>query len=92
MPARAGVFAGVLIRRTVAAQGLPAFLTCSQVHPLRPDLHALNTLGAVRKFDRPDGRKMDATSVGHTSHRFQILMNELDCHRPFANGRSDAFD
>jgi hypothetical protein len=87
-----GVFAGVLIRRAVATQRHTAFLTGSQVYPLRPNLHALNTLGAVRKFDRPDCRKMDATSVGHTSHRFQILVNELDCHRPFANGRSDAFD
>lgn len=80
MPGGAGVLAGVLVRRAVATQGLAAFLTCSQVHPLRADHYALSALAASRKFDRRDCRKMEAASVGHTSHRFQIFMNELDRH------------
>ena len=60
--------------------------------PLRADLHALFALAPDGRFNGRDGSKMDATSVGHTSHRFQILVNELDCHGPLANGGSDAFD
>jgi hypothetical protein len=80
MSGGAGVFAGVLIRRAVATQRLAAFLTCSQVHPPCPNLHALSALTASRMFDRVDGRKMGATSIRHTSHRFQIFMNELNYH------------
>jgi hypothetical protein len=74
------MFAGVLVGRAVATQGLGAFLTCSQVHPLCADLHALGALTTSRMFDRRDRRKMDAAFVGHISHRFQIFVNELDCH------------
>jgi hypothetical protein len=80
MLARPRVFAGVLIRRAVATQCHATLLAGAQMHPLRSDLHALLALGAVRKFDARDGRKMAAASVGHNSHRFQILVNELDCH------------
>ena len=80
MPGGPRMFAGVLIRRAVATQRHAALLAGSQMHPLRADLHALCALAAVRKFDGRDGGKMDATSVGHNSHRFQILVNELDCH------------
>ena len=80
MPAGPRVFAGVLIRRAVATQRLAAFLACPQVYPPRPDLHALCAFTTSRMFNRSDSRKMDATSVGHTSHRFQILVDELDCH------------
>ena len=80
MPARARVFAGVLIRRAVATQRHAALLAGAQMHPLRPDLHTLRALGAGGMFDRSDSRKMGATSVGHNSHRFQILVNKLDCH------------
>src|SRR5438876_5931497 len=52
MPARSRVFAGVLIRRAVATQRLATFLTCSQVHPLRPDLYALCALAAGGIFNR----------------------------------------
>ena len=80
MPARPRVFAGVLIRRAVATQRHATLLAGAQMHPLRPDLHTLRALAAVRKFDGRDGGKMAATSVGHNSHRFQILVNKLDCH------------
>ena len=80
MPGGAGVFAGVLIRRAVATQGGATFLTCPQVHPLRAHLHALSAFMASRMFDRGDGGKMGAICVGHRSHRFQIFMNELNCH------------
>jgi hypothetical protein len=80
VPARASVFAGVLIRRAVATQRRATLLAGAQMHPLRPDLRTLRALAAVRKFDGRDGGKMAATSVGHNSHRFQILVNKLDCH------------
>src|SRR5206468_2009989 len=85
MPARLGVFAGVLIRRAVATQRLAAFLTCPQVHPPGPDLHALSALTASRMFDRGDSRKMGATSIRHTSLRFQLALgtpSHLDPARP----------
>ena len=80
MSSRLGMLAGVLIRRAVATQCLAALLTCSQVHPAGPDLHTFSALTATRMFNRGDGRKMGTTSTRHTSHRFQIFMNELDCH------------
>jgi hypothetical protein len=80
MSTRPGMLAGVLIRRAVATQCLAALLTGSQVHPARPDLHTLSALSATRMFDRGDGRKMVTSSSRHTSHCFQIFMNELDCH------------
>ena len=80
MPARPRVFAGVLIRRAIATQRHAALLAGAQMHPLRPDLHTLRALAAVRKFDGRDSGQMAATSVGHNSHRFQILVNKLDCH------------
>lgn len=80
MPGGAGVLAGVLVRRAVATQRRATLLARAQMHPMRPDFYALRALAAGGLFDGRDGRKMDATSVGHTSHRFQILMNELDRH------------
>ena len=80
MPARPRVFAGVLIRRAVATQRHATLLAGAQVHALRPNLHTLGALLAGGLFDGRDGGKMAATSVGHNSHRFQILVHELDCH------------
>ena len=80
MAARPRVFAGVLIRRAIATQCHATLLASAQVHPLRPDLHTLRALAAGGKFDGRDGGEMCATSVGHNSHRFQILVNKLDRH------------
>ena len=80
MPAGARVLAGVAVGGAVAAQRRAALLAGAQMDPLRPDLHTLRALASVRKFDSRDGGKMAATSVGHNSHRFQILVNKLDCH------------
>jgi hypothetical protein len=41
MTADARVFGGVTIRRAVAAQCRTTRLTCSQMNPLRADLHTL---------------------------------------------------
>jgi hypothetical protein len=43
MPGSMSMFAGVLIRRAVAAQGHSAFLARSQMHPTRSDFYALTT-------------------------------------------------
>jgi hypothetical protein len=80
MPACPRMFAGVLIRRAIATQRCATLLAGPQMHPLRPDHHTLRALAAVRMFDGRDGGKMTAASVGHNSHRFQILVNKLDCH------------
>src|SRR5438046_8520575 len=50
MPARPRVFAGVLIRRAVATQRHATLLAGAQMHPLRPDLHTLRALAAVRSL------------------------------------------
>jgi len=76
----AGMFGGVFVRRRVAAKRRAALLAGAQMHPLRPNLHTFRALVAGGLFDGRDGGKMAATSVGHNSHRFQILVNKLDCH------------
>ena len=58
MAAISRVFAGVTIRRAVAAQGDAALLTGAQVNPFRADLNALGALRVITLFDRQDGVEM----------------------------------
>ena len=51
MPGSVGMFAGVTIRRAVAAERNAARLTSAQMNPVRPDLHALLAFPALRLFD-----------------------------------------
>jgi hypothetical protein len=45
------VFAGVLVRRAVAAERNAAFLAGAQMYPVVADLHALRAFAAFRLFD-----------------------------------------
>jgi len=51
MAGRARMFAGVLIRRAVAAESYPACLACAQMNPMITDLHTFFALTPVRLFD-----------------------------------------
>ena len=50
----AGVLAGVLMRRTIAAERHAADLAGAQMNPGRADLDALGAFAALRLFDRGD--------------------------------------
>ena len=47
-----GVFAGVLIRRAVAAQRDSTRLARPEMHPIRTDLHAFCAFATMRLLDR----------------------------------------
>jgi hypothetical protein len=55
MAARSRVFARVVIRRRITAQGHSTLLTCAKVYPLRSHFDALLALSAFRLFDVCDG-------------------------------------
>jgi len=65
MTAGVGVFAGVLIRRAVAAQCDAAFLTGSQVNPLRADLYALGAFANFRLLDGFNPVEMQTAAIAH---------------------------
>ena len=65
MPALVRVFAGVTVRRAVAAERDAAFLARSQMHPVCAGLHAFLAFAALRLFDRRD--RVDVGTGRHTS-------------------------
>ena len=65
MPTRSRVFSGVLVWRVVAAQSLAAFLTRSQMDPLRIDLHTLGAFTSLRLLHGLDRVEMITTAIGH---------------------------
>jgi hypothetical protein len=91
VPGRASMFAGVLVWRTIAAQGHATVLARSQMHPAAADLHALAAFKPGRMFHIGNCGQMCTRFVSHELHRFQIFVNKLDCHRAFANSRSYPF-
>ena len=90
--AGASMFAGVLIRRAVAAQGHSAFLARSQMHPACADFYAFATLEMRRMFHLGYRGKMSTAFVSHDLHRPQVLVNKLDRHRAFSDSRGNPFD
>lgn len=60
-----GVFAGVPIRRAVAAKRGAALLAGAQVHPGRTNFHALFAFAHLRLFDGANRIEMRATTRGH---------------------------
>ncbi len=58
------VFAGVLIRRAVAAERDATCLTGPQMNPVCTDLHALFAFAALRMFYRPNRFEMGAGRHG----------------------------
>jgi len=63
------VFAGVPVRRAIAAERDAASLTGPQMNPASADFHALGALANFRLFNRFDRVEMRATSVRHDDLR-----------------------
>lgn len=61
----ARVFAGVLIRRRIAAQRNAALLTGAEMHPGGADFHTLSALLDFRLFDRFDRIEVRAGAIIH---------------------------
>jgi hypothetical protein len=59
------VFAGVLIRRAVAAQRDSTCLARPQMHPVAADLNAFFAFAAMRLFHRFNRIQMSAASRTH---------------------------
>jgi hypothetical protein len=60
MPCGMGVFAGMTIRRAVAAECYPALLAGSQMNPVCADFNALFAFLTLRMFYRPNRFEMRA--------------------------------
>ena len=86
------VFGRVTVRRIVAAQCRAAGLASAQMNPRATDLYAFLAFVAFGRRDRGDRGNMGTSIVRHNLHFFQKLVSELDAHRSFADGGSDAFD
>jgi hypothetical protein len=65
MTSRVRVFAGVTIRRAVAAKGHAAFLAGSQMDPIAADFHTFLALEAAWAFDRFDRFDMGTFAGDH---------------------------
>ena len=65
MSAGVRVFAGVLIRRAVAAQRDSTRLARPQMNPVAADLHTFFAFAALWPFDRLDRVQMRAASDTH---------------------------
>ena len=59
------VFAGVPVRRAVAAKRGSTCLADAQMNPICAHLYAFFAFTALRLFDRIDRVKMRVTSIGH---------------------------
>src|SRR5438094_3978375 len=68
MPAGVRMFAGMPVRRAVAAKRHATSLARPQMHPVAPDLHTLFAFAPLRLLDRRDRIQMRTTSVGHDSN------------------------
>ena len=66
MPNEFSMFAGVLMRGTVAAESHTTFLTRAQVNPLPAGPDAFGAFQTIRTFDLRDLVKMRATAVRHS--------------------------
>ena len=65
MTGGARMFAGVPIRRAVAAQGDAALLTSAEMDPRVADLYTLGAFADVWLLDRIDRIQMRAAAIGH---------------------------
>jgi hypothetical protein len=61
-----GVFAGVLIRRAVAAQRDSTHLARAEMHPVGTDFHAFFTLATMRLLNRLDGDRIQMGTASDT--------------------------
>jgi len=63
------VFAGVLIRRAVAAQRDSTRLARSQVNPVAANLHAFFAFASMRLFDRLNRNRIQVRTASGTHDR-----------------------
>jgi hypothetical protein len=63
------VFAGVLIRRAVAAQRGSARLARPQMHPIGTDLHAFFAFSTMRLLDRLNLNRIQVRTASATHDR-----------------------
>ena len=68
------VSAGVLIRRTVAAQRHAACLACAQMNPVITDLYAFFTFLPFRSFDGLDCVQMRTAASAHNPYEGDTLV------------------
>ena len=61
----AGVFAGMLVRRAVAAKRDATRLARAQMNPACADLHALGAFANLRLLHGIDAIEMSTTAIGH---------------------------
>jgi len=86
MSTGAGVFAGVLIRRAVAAQCDSTRLARAEMHPVGTDLYAFFAFATMRLLDRLNLNRiqMRAATVGHNDvslFRYNKTRNPAEnCH------------
>jgi len=66
MPAGPGVFARVLVGRTVAAEGDATLLARAKMNPVRPDLDALSTFHGIGMLNGTDGLDVGTSGGLHT--------------------------
>ena len=63
------VFAGVLIRRAVAAESYPACLACAQMNPMITDLHTFFAFAAIRLLDGLNVNRIQMRTASRTHGR-----------------------
>jgi hypothetical protein len=69
MSTGAGVFAGVLIRRAIAAQRDSTRLARPQMNPRRSDLYAFLAFATMRLLDRLDRDRIQMRTASRTHDR-----------------------
>jgi hypothetical protein len=72
-----GVFAGVLIRRAVAAQGDSTRLARAEMHPIRTDLHAFFTFATMRLLNRLNGDRLQMGTASDTHIDIAFTLGSL---------------
>ena len=76
-----GVFAGVLIRRAVAAQGDSTRLARAEMHPMRTHLHAFFTFAAMRLLNRFNGDRIQMGTASDVHFDIAFTLDSLDVLR-----------
>ena len=87
MAGRAGVGAGMAVRRRVAAQCGSARLAGAEVHPRAADLHAFVALPLPRVFHRGNRGDVLTDRIGHNLPR--IMTDKQNSNRPGTLYRND---
>ena len=79
-----GVFAGVLIRRAVAAQGDSTRLARAEMHPIRTHLNAFFTFATMRLLNRLNSDRIQMGTASDTHIDFGFTLDSLAVLRPDA--------